>query len=102
MSNCNYKILASNEIGNVLYCEEFQEMIIGIGTFILKFKEPSDKLCNTRFRQNLALGVGVDFLGHTLSTQHPRPFLGIGYGKELEKQFRTSDINGIGNHFRAA
>lgn len=40
MSNCNYKMLSSNKMGNVLYCEHYNEMMIGIGTFILKFKKP--------------------------------------------------------------
>ena len=44
MSNCNYKMLSSNEIGNVLYCKENQEMIIGVGTFILKFKGEQPKI----------------------------------------------------------
>lgn len=44
MTGCNYKILASNEIGNVLYCEKSQEMIIGVGTFILKFKDEQPKI----------------------------------------------------------
>ena len=44
MSDCNYKILASNEIGNVLYCDECKEMIIGVGTFILKFKDEQPKI----------------------------------------------------------
>ena len=44
MTGCNYKMLASNEIGNVLYCEKSQEMIIGVGTFILKFKDEQPKI----------------------------------------------------------
>ena len=44
MTGCNYKILASNEIGNVLYCEKSQEMLIGVGTFILKFKDEQPKI----------------------------------------------------------
>tara|TARA_B100001173_G_scaffold304300_1_gene308113 strand:+ start:3751 stop:4083 length:333 start_codon:yes stop_codon:yes gene_type:complete len=44
MSDCSYKMLASNEIGNVLYCDECQEMIIGVGTFILKFKDEQPKI----------------------------------------------------------
>ena len=44
MSDCNYKMLASNEIGNVLYCDECKEMIIGVGTFILKFKDEQPKI----------------------------------------------------------
>lgn len=44
MTYCNYKILASNEIGNVLYCDKCQEMIIGVGTFILKFKDEQPKI----------------------------------------------------------
>lgn len=44
MSNCNYKMLSSNKIGNILYCEDCDEMMIGIGTFILKFKEEQSKI----------------------------------------------------------
>lgn len=44
MTGCNYKMLASNEIGNVLYCDKSQEMIIGVGTFILKFKDEQPKI----------------------------------------------------------
>ncbi|MBI35238.1 MAG: hypothetical protein CMP67_07740 [Flavobacteriales bacterium] len=44
MSSSNYKMLSSNEIGNVLFCEQNQEMIIGIGTFILKFKDEQPKI----------------------------------------------------------
>lgn len=39
MKDCDYKLLSTNEIGNVLFCDNCKEMIIGIGTFILKFKE---------------------------------------------------------------
>ena len=44
MSQCDYKILSSNEIGNVLLCSDCGELIIGIGTFILKFKEDQAKI----------------------------------------------------------
>ena len=39
MRDCDYKLLSTNQIGNVLFCNNCKEMIIGIGTFILKFKE---------------------------------------------------------------
>lgn len=39
MKDCDYKLLSTNQIGNVLFCNNCKEMIIGIGTFILKFKE---------------------------------------------------------------
>ena len=42
MKDCDYKLLSTNEIGNVLFCDNCKEMIIGIGTFILKFKGRSN------------------------------------------------------------
>lgn len=44
MKNCNFKLLASNKVGNVLYCCECKDLIIGIGTFILKFKNDQSHL----------------------------------------------------------
>lgn len=44
MNNCDYKILSSNNIGNVLYCNKCGEMMIGVGTFILKFKLAQSKM----------------------------------------------------------
>lgn len=39
MGNCNYQLISTNKIGNVMYCQDCSELMIGIGTFILKFKE---------------------------------------------------------------
>lgn len=39
MTNCDYKLISSNEIGNIMYSDPDKELIIGIGTLILKFKQ---------------------------------------------------------------
>lgn len=39
MKNCNHKLISSSSIGNVMYNEASDELIIGIGTLILKFKK---------------------------------------------------------------
>lgn len=44
MKNCNHKLISSSSIGNVMYNEASDELIIGIGTLILKFKKDQAKI----------------------------------------------------------
>lgn len=39
MANCNYQLISTNKVGNVMHCTDCSELMIGIGTLILKFKE---------------------------------------------------------------
>lgn len=44
MKDCNHKLISSSSIGNVMYCGISDELIIGIGTLILKFKKDQAKI----------------------------------------------------------
>lgn len=39
--NTNYQILNSTHIGSVLYCQDCHELMIGIGTVLIKFSPNS-------------------------------------------------------------
>lgn len=41
--DCNYQLISSNQLGNVMHCPDCNQFIIGLGTVILKFcPEQSD------------------------------------------------------------
>lgn len=42
--DCKYNLLSSNDLGNVLFCNDCEQLLIGIGTLIIKFKEEQSRI----------------------------------------------------------
>lgn len=42
--DCKYEFLSSNALGNVLFCNDCEQLLIGIGTLIIKFNNEQSRV----------------------------------------------------------